>query len=200
MPFVSAGLRGRANRIGHEAWQPWVLLGCLLTRHRSPIKGGVRVEARDPPAHLCSLRSLGGSLRTAQICWFGPVAPGCTCCAGPSCFPSPTTQPPSSRLTFPPWGLDGCNHHPPHTHTHLPTQSETDWLLGVAFVATGRSEKAAVDRKERVCLHLGLILGWDPLQETLRRSWGTGLQSECAGESPGDMVQMKIRVGFWAGP
>ena len=72
-----------------------------------------------------------------------------------------------------------------HTHTHFPTQSETDWLLGVPFVATGRSKKPAVDRKERVCLHLGLILGWDPLQETLRRSWGTGLQSECAGESPG---------------
>ena len=86
-----------------------------------------------------------------------------------------------------------------HTHTHFPTQSETDWLLGVPFVATGRSKKPAVDRKERVCLHLGLILGWDPLQETLRRSWGTGLQSECAGESPGDMVQMKVRVGFWAG-
>ena len=88
---------------------------------------------------------------------------------------------------------------PPPTHTHCLAQSEMDWLLGVAFVATGRSEAAAVARKERARLDLGLIMGWDPLRETLGRSCGTGLQFECAGESPGDLVQVKLPVGFWAG-
>lgn len=112
------------------------------------------------------------------------------------------TQPPSPRLTFPPWDLDGCTPHPstaPPPHTHCPTQSEMDWLLGVAFVATGRSEEVAVARKERACLDLGLILGWDPLRETLGRSGGARLQFQCAGESPGHLVQMKLPVGFWAG-
>ena len=131
--------------------------------------------------------------------------PGVHLLGWPQLLPQPPHPAALITFNFPSMGL-GWLQSPPHhthththTHTHFPTQSETDWLLGVPFVATGRSKKPAVDRKERVCLHLGLILGWDPLQETLRRSWGTGLQSECAGESPGDMVQMKVRVGFWAG-
>lgn len=169
----------------------------MLTRRCSPIKGRGAGRGTCPSRTPVQFAEPGWEATDSQVLLVQSSGPGVTCSAGPS-FPNPH---PAALATsnFPPMGLGWLHTPPVYPHTHCPGQSEMDWLLGVAFVATGRSEEAAVARKERACLDLGLILGWDPLRETLGRSGGAGLQFECAGESPGDLVQTKIQVGSWTG-
>lgn len=151
--------------------------------------GGVEASALPPPSYLCSLQSLAGSPWAAQVCLFGPVALACTCSASTSCLSSSAALTTSCFVfTGPGGGL----------HTS-PQYSEKDWLLGVAFVQPADPGKQLGTGKKEPCLDLDLVLGWGPLQETLRRCWGARHKLECTQESPGDLVQMQILAGFWGG-
>lgn len=109
------------------------------------------------------------------------------------------SQPQLSLLLGCPHYILFCLHRPRGGLHTSPQYSEKDWLLGVAFVQPADPGKQLGTGKKEPCLDLDLVLGWGPLQETLRRCWGARHKLECTQESPGDLVQMQILAGFWGG-
>lgn len=142
---TSAEPGGRANKNGHEVWQPWVLLGCLLTRLLKKVwlsDEGWGVGLRRllcPLPHTCAVCRawLGarGQLRSvclAQWLWRAPAQP------------APAVSPPrlpSLHLVLSSQAPGGAAHIPPVLRKGLAT--------GGSICATSRPGKAAGDWQER---------------------------------------------------